>query len=218
MRYLTVRAEAAGTGPLHPLGEALGEATSFAREAIHHVELLDDDTVLMLAEGSGDQSSYIEVMQASPYVKEFLVSGTERWMAVTQFELSPPTAELMRRGDRPGIVVDTPIQINADGSLRITYLGDELDLQDLFDSLTDDAPFEIEVLETGSYSPDQHALTRLLTARQREVLETALDVGYYELPREATHESIAEQLDIAPTTAGEHLRKIERRVFTAIVQ
>jgi predicted DNA binding protein len=216
MRYLTVRAEAAETGTLHPLGDALGEAASFSREAIHHVELLDDDTVLMLAEGSGDQSSYIEIMQASPYVQEFLVAGTDRWMAVSQFELSPATAELMRRADRAGIVVDTPIRINADGSLRITYLGDDPDIQDLFNSLTDEAPFEIEVLETGSYSPDQHPLMRLLTARQRDVLKTALDIGYYEIPRQATHEEIAEQLGIAPTTAGEHLRKIEQRVFTAI--
>jgi len=218
MRYLTIRAEAAGSAPLHPLGEALREATSFSREAIHHVELLDDDTVLMLAEGSGDQTRYVEIMRSSPNVRDFLISGTERWMAVSQFELSPATKQLMVRGDRPGIVVDTPIHINADGSLRITYLGDDAGLQALFDSLTDDAPFETEVLETGPYAPDQGSLTRILTARQREVLEAAVELGYYREPRRATHQDVAERVDLAPTTVGEHLRKIEQRVFTAMVQ
>lgn len=218
MRYLTVRAEATGATSLHPLGEALREATGFSREAIHHAELLDDDTVLMLAEGSGDQARYVEIMRASPHVRDFLVSGTDRWMAVSQFELSPATEELLGRADRPGVVVETPIRINADGSLRITYLGDEPDLQGLFGSLTDEAPFEVEVLETGSYAPDQHALTRLFTERQREVLEAAVDVGYYREPRRATHDDVAERVGLAPTTVGEHLRKIEHRVFAAIVR
>jgi len=218
MRYLTLRAEAEGSNTLHPLGDALRAAPSFSREAIHHVELLDDGTVLMLAEGSGDQATYVEIMQESPHVHDFLVSGSERWMAVSHFELSPATKQLMKRADRPEVIVDTPIQINSDGSLRITYLGDESALQTLFTAMTDDAPFQMEVLETGSYTPDQHSLTRLLTTRQREVLEVAINAGYYEAPRQATHDDIADHLGIAPTTVGEHLRKVERRVFTAIVR
>jgi predicted DNA binding protein len=45
------------------------------------------------------------------------------------------------------------------------------------------------------------------------VLETAVDVGYYTNPREATHADIADELGIAATTVGEHLREIESRVF-----
>jgi predicted DNA binding protein len=157
-------------------------------------------------------------MDASSYVEDYLVSGEEPWMAVSRFELSAATRALMTRADREGIVVDTPMQINSDGTLRITYLGDDEALQSLYEALTDDAPFHIEVLETGTYSPDQHALTRLLTDRQREVLEAAVDVGYYRTPRRATHEDVAAAVGIASTTAGEHLRKIEQRVFTALVQ
>ena len=218
MRYLTIRVSATGDAALHPLGSALGEATSFSREAIHHVELLDDNTVLMLAEGSGDQTNYIEIMQESPYVHDFLVSGSDRWMAVSQFELSTATKQLMTQADRPEVVVDTPIHITSDGSLRVTYLGDDPSLQDLYESLSDDTSLQITVLETGPYVPDQQSLTRLLTAQQRNVLNVAVDVGYYEAPRQATHEEIAKQLDITATTVGEHLKKIEQRVFTAIVQ
>jgi predicted DNA binding protein len=33
----------------------------------------------------------------------------------------------------------------------------------------------------------------------------ALELGYYETPREATHTNVAERLDCAPNTATEHL-------------
>ena len=49
--------------------------------------------------------------------------------------------------------------------------------------------------------------------RQREVLKTAFESGYYEIPRETTLEEIAAEMDITKTTASNHLRKAERRVI-----
>ncbi|WP_135822802.1 helix-turn-helix domain-containing protein [Halostella litorea] len=217
MRYLTVRSTADGAA-LHPLGRELRDAPGFSREAIHHAELLDDGTVLMLAEGSGDSTRYESVMRESPHVVEFMVSGDERWIAVSQFESSAATERIMAEAARPGVVVDTPIDIDPDGALRITYLGGESALQDLYRSMTGDDPVRVEVLETGSYTPDQNSLTRLLTDRQREVLDAAVEAGYYRTPRAGTHEDVAAALDLAPTTVGEHLRKVEERVFTAIAR
>jgi hypothetical protein len=55
------------------------------------------------------------------------------------------------------------------------------------------------------------------SARQREAIETALAVGYYAVPREATIETVAEQLDCATATAAEHLKKAEATVFRALL-
>ena len=40
----------------------------------------------------------------------------------------------------------------------------------------------------------------------------ARDLGYYDLPREATHADVAERLGCAPGTASEHLRKAEAKL------
>ena len=56
-----------------------------------------------------------------------------------------------------------------------------------------------------------------LTDRQREILAAAVEVGYYEVPRQASHEDIADHLGIAPATVGEHLRKIESTVLKEII-
>ena len=44
-----------------------------------------------------------------------------------------------------------------------------------------------------------------------------MQAGYYETPREATHEDVADRLDCSPATVSEHLQKIERAVFGALV-
>lgn len=53
-----------------------------------------------------------------------------------------------------------------------------------------------------------------LTRRQREVMETAYDLGFYEVPREASTDEVAGELDIDPATASEHLQRAERNLLT----
>ena len=218
MRYLTILLHPAEGGTLHPLGEQLTQDPALTREAIHHVELLADGTVLLFAEGSGDAERYAEIMAESPYVVDHLVSGEDRWMAVSQFEPTDSTRRMLELGRESDVVIETPVPIEDDGSLRITHLGREADLQDVFRAIGEESAVAFEVVETGTYDPDEASLTRLLTVRQQEVLEAAVEVGYYSEPRQATHDDVAESVGIAPTTAGEHLRKIEERVFGALVR
>lgn len=63
----------------------------------------------------------------------------------------------------------------------------------------------------GDYSGPSSVLDSL-TDRQREVLETARDVGYYEVPRRTTVDAIAERLDIDSSTVSEHLQRAERHL------
>lgn len=52
-----------------------------------------------------------------------------------------------------------------------------------------------------------------LTDRQEEVIQTAFDMGYYEVPREVSTEAIAAELDLDPSTVTEHLQRAERNVL-----
>lgn len=52
-----------------------------------------------------------------------------------------------------------------------------------------------------------------LSERQQEVVETALDAGYYDWPREAKAEEVAANLDITHPTFLEHLRKAEKKLI-----
>jgi predicted DNA binding protein len=55
-----------------------------------------------------------------------------------------------------------------------------------------------------------------LTRRQMEVLDTAIDLGYYQRETDTTIEDIADAVDIASTTAWEHLARAESKLMAAI--
>ncbi|WP_284007278.1 bacterio-opsin activator domain-containing protein [Haloarcula pelagica] len=64
---------------------------------------------------------------------------------------------------------------------------------------------------------DYAALTDTLTDRQRDVLATAHEAGYYEWPRETTAEELASRLDISAPTLHKHLRMAERKLAAALL-
>ena len=68
-------------------------------------------------------------------------------------------------------------------------------------------------------APDQLdliGLARELTARQTEVLTTAIELGYYKTGREPSIEDIGERLGVSRTTAWEHLNRAERKIMAEI--
>ncbi len=53
-----------------------------------------------------------------------------------------------------------------------------------------------------------------LTDRQLTVIKTAYDLGFYEVPRQASTEDIAGALDLNSATVAEHLQRAERNLLT----
>lgn len=56
------------------------------------------------------------------------------------------------------------------------------------------------------------ALLASIPPRRREVLNLALEEGYFEIPRQVTLEELADEMGITKTTASTHLRKAERQL------
>jgi DNA-binding CsgD family transcriptional regulator len=55
--------------------------------------------------------------------------------------------------------------------------------------------------------------TTPLTDRQFEVTRTAYELGFYEIPREASTADVADELDLDPATVSEHLQRAERNIL-----
>lgn len=62
----------------------------------------------------------------------------------------------------------------------------------------------------------RNGLLEELTERQREVVRTAYHGGFFEWPRRATGESIAETLGISSPAFHKHVRAAENKLFTAL--
>ncbi|MHC3439116.1 helix-turn-helix domain-containing protein [Natrialbaceae archaeon A-gly3] len=85
----------------------------------------------------------------------------------------------------------------------------------------------IREYEAAGVSPDLRKLgpyegrddpADTLTDRQQEVIQTAFDMGYYEVPREVSTEEVAAELDLDPSTVAEHLQRAERNVLSQLLE
>ncbi|MFC7082218.1 helix-turn-helix domain-containing protein [Halorussus caseinilyticus] len=66
--------------------------------------------------------------------------------------------------------------------------------------------FEVE------YVREMRNSESLLTDRQRELLNAAVEEGYYDTPRECSLTELAEQADVAKSTASETLHRVEEKI------
>ena len=124
--------------------------------------------------------------------------------------------------EREGCTV-RDVQI-VDGTLFVTVLARDLDgiraivstLRETHDGVQVGklvrAPPEDDAGPLWVTDPDE------LTARQREVLETAYGMGYFEYPRDASAEDVAAELGVATPTFTEHLAAAQRKLLEGLLE
>lgn len=125
--------------------------------------------------------------------------------ALIQIEAEQPI--LLRLLDRTGVPVQTPFEIR-DGEVDWTLTTTRNRLSALATTL-DRSELEY-VLE---YVSEHAQFGHILTDRQGEVLDTAIESGYYDSPRRCTQEELADELDLAKSTCSEILHRAEERVI-----
>ncbi|SDF77632.1 HTH DNA binding domain [Halorubrum xinjiangense] len=103
------------------------------------------------------------------------------------------------------LVVTLPVQFQTDGSVKFTVLGSNSDLHSAFNSARELA--DVTVLKVRDGWSDQ--MGDSLTERQRTLLKTAYEGGYYDYPRTTTQNDIANSADVNSSTVAEHLRNAE---------
>ena len=217
MRYVTLLVKPTEDEAFHPVGERIATDADVTPEAVHRIDDLGDGTVTMLTEVTGDVDRYREILDDSPEVLEFTVADGEddRGWGYSRTETNDLVEYMLQSHRENDFVRDLPIELTDDGAQRVTLIGSA----EAFARAEPSQPegYEIEIERTGKYRPEGGRLIDGLTTRQREVLQAAVHEGYYETPRQATHEEIADHVDCSPATVGEHLQKVERAVFGALV-
>lgn len=75
--------------------------------------------------------------------------------------------------------------------------------------------YKILSLTDAKFSPES-PLSKL-TDKQRTILLSAYNLGYYEIPRRFDSEQLAKKLNLGRSTVAEHLRKAEQRLVTEAI-
>ncbi|MFC6763818.1 helix-turn-helix domain-containing protein [Natrinema soli] len=184
-------------------------------EAIHYINLLDDGTGVALYQLRGDLKQSTEVLEADPEVLSVERSEASEGLVYLHFRANALMTDLLSIFRRYEIVVDWPMEYTAQGGLRVTMIGEDKKIREAITEIPDEIRITLEAI--GEYHPDMRQLASLLTDRQQELLELAINEGYYEMPRRATLRDLAERANISAGTVGEHLRKIESKVIMELV-
>lgn len=184
-------------------------------EAIHYINLLDDGTGVALYQLRGDLEQNTEGLAADPEVLSVERSEASDGLVYVHFRANALTTDLLSLFRRYEIVVDWPMEYTAQGGLRVTVLGEDKTIRAAIAEIPDGIQITLEGI--GEYHPNMRQLSSLLTDRQQELLELAIDAGYYEMPRRVTLRDLADQVGISAGTVGEHLRKIESKVIMELV-
>lgn len=217
MRYLHLRMTGEDA-TLHPLVPTLTDPDVF-RDArmVDWMPSFDPPRVTVLLYLDGDLDHFEEVLERSDLVLEHDLTpfGDDRGYAYTHTVPHPTEWQLFEVGLSQGLIPVFPVQYHHDGSLSIRIVGPHGRLQAAVDAMPEGIETTIETV--GEYDLGRPPIPPSLPPRQQEALAVAFDAGYYEVPREATRDDVAERLGCAPSTASEHLQKAERRVVTTFL-
>jgi hypothetical protein len=215
MKHVRVRLTAGGReGEIHPMFDVLANAPFVDRATalqwnfvgdelgiLHYIEgdigafettIIDIDPVLDYElEPAGDRAFYAYIHDAVPGPFE---------------EFTPTTGAL---------VIVPPISYHEDGTVTLSLFGPSEQIRPFVGSIS--GPVDVEIDEVSGLAALATASETLLSERQHEAAETALDLGYYEVPRTASHEDVADAIGCAPSTAAEHLRKAESKLLHSVL-
>ena len=102
------------------------------------------------------------------------------------------------------------------GGMTITVRGTKESLRSARQGLSD-LLGEGYKMKLGAQSLHNAQFLELLPDKQRNVLDKAIELGYYDRPRRCTQRTIADALNIKQATVSEHLQSAESTIIHAFV-
>jgi len=217
MRYFDLTLTPAGGG-IHPTDARLAASAGLEREALLHVDSFSDGTGVLLYRLHGDPELARDCVDGHDDVLDWDVLPVDDdgvFHLYVHVAACEPAGTLLTLSDRFALIVDTPIAFTDRGGLLLTIVGTHDVLREALETIPDDV--HVTIRQVGHYSPGSRDMLSLLTDRQREVFERAVEVGYYRIPRAVNQSELAEMLDCAPSTVDEHLRKAESKMLSGLI-
>lgn len=169
----------------------------------------DDEGVGLLEVEADDPGAVLAAVEAAAGVTALEPLRVAESEALVQFETTEPL--LLTVVHSSGIPLEPPVTVaGGTASLEVTAPRDRLStLADQLDAVG--MPFEVKYVRQTVDSAE------LLTEGQREILTRAVDLGYYDTPRECTLTELADALGVAKSTASERLHRAEEKAIKTFV-
>lgn len=199
-------------GTVHPVFDMLTRGEHIERVNGLHWNFSEDRLgILHYVEGEFD--TYVTELEAIPSVLDYDIARADdgRFYVYHRCIIHGGAQDLFNTFTRDTLLLVPPIEFSNDGSATVSLFGEGAEVQAAIDSVPE--IIEVDVHEVSGMADTPEVTAATLTARQREAVEAALALGYYDIPREASYEDVAEAMGCSPSTAAEHLQKAEGKLM-----
>ncbi|WP_247002627.1 helix-turn-helix domain-containing protein [Halosolutus gelatinilyticus] len=216
MKHVRLTLDAGGReDEIHPMYDLLVNAPYVDRATAMHWNFTGEELGIMHYV-EGDRKAFRGRIEAIEPVRsyELVPAGDAAFYAYIRDATTEPLRDVFELADRAPALVIPPVEY-ADGTVSYSIVGPPAEIQTAIDGLPE--PIAVTVTEIGGIEAAPGVADSLLSERQRDAIEAALALGYYELPRSASHKQVANAIGCAPSTAAEHIRKAESKLLRSIV-
>lgn len=208
-----VKIDAAGACPITRTAEAAGGNTFSISKSVDpgDPERVTEEFMLDVGESSQPPDPGEELTEVFAY-------GSQSVYRFSRERGRGCPCECVEQFDCPVVDVHT-----RRGALYLVFHASDMEqLRDVISSLRESYPdVDIRRLLRSQGERADHDLVFLdrgsLTGRQREVLETAHRMGYFDHPKGANAGEVADELDINPSTFTEHLAAAQTKLMSALL-
>ena len=219
MRYLRARLDLPSE-LRHPMQEWIRETDHIEREELLTWNVLPGrDHEYALFYVAGDREPYEEAVAGVESIHHYNITTIDDrsfYTYVCQETRDADDAWRMIFAEL-NLVVMPPIVYDSRARVNMTVVGGEASLSTLVEQLESGPDVGVDILELGEFDRRHGTIAGDLTDRQLELVETAAELGYYAVPREASLADVAAEVDVARSTASTVLRRAESNVMQALV-
>jgi len=176
-----------------------------------------DEVDLILFRVVGNIEVYTSALEEVEFIADYETAGIDSESFYVCVEHETRTEDKALRAPlRKPVLAIPPIEFAPNGEIRLDLVGRAPEIQAAINDFP--STFEIRIDQIGTYEQGVDAFSSLLTDRQKQAVSIAVEVGYYDVPRTATIETVAEQLGCASSTASKHLQKAQARLAQQVVE
>lgn len=192
----------------------LGEFVSLAREAgLRNITELACESDGGLVVITVDAPMAEEKLATVDYLEwwERLSAGEDKVVYLCKFSFPCSDEDIQPRYTD---VSTDEIQVNTDG-IDVALVGSQEDIAEEISGYGD-AGMTVLLERIADYGGPRNTLDAL-TDRQREILQTAYELGYFDVPRSVSTADVADTLELDPSTVAEHLQRAERNLVANLL-
>lgn len=197
----------------HPVFGPLIDSSLVDRVETLNWNVDDDGRATVLVRIDGDGAALLETLESVEPIDDVSLRplDDESALAFVRDGGTDVSRKILRTFTRDGLLVVPPVVYEA-SSASVTVVGEPSVVQTAVDDLPDGVTVDVREIGDPTRVADP---TSVLTDRQLEAARVGLEAGYFDVPRTASHEDVAAELECAPSTAAEHLQRAQSKLVRA---